>query len=226
MSDLLLNISFNYDFLPLLIIAGIAWIVPIILSFLKMERIPAVIIEIIVGYIVGQLFMSNLGIDSARFLDFLALFGLIFLMFLSGLEIDVDQINASFPRKKLTIAGFLQNPLLTGLSVFLVTLGFSYLGTLGLSLIFEPKNKWFFTLILTTTSVGIIFPVLKNRGETAGHYGQMLIMAASVADILSILLLTFTTIILRFGVNFELFLILGLFIIFYIQCLSIQFIFC
>jgi Kef-type K+ transport system membrane component KefB/Trk K+ transport system NAD-binding subunit len=216
MKECLLTISFNYDFIPLLVVVGIAWLVPMALSFLKMERIPAVIVEIIVGYFVGLALFPYIDFGSYAFLDFLALFGLVFLMFLSGLEIDVDQIVASFPKKRITLARFLRNPLLTGLVFFLVTLSLSYLGTILLSGIFEPKSKWFFTLILTTTSVGIIFPVLKNRGETSGHYGQMLIMAASIADILSIVLLTFTTIVLRFGFDLELVLILGIFIVFYI----------
>ncbi len=216
MINFILNISFNYNFTPLLVIVAIAWIVPLTLSLIKLEKVPAVIIEIIVGYFAGKYLLGSMDMDSAKFLDFLALFGLIFLMFLSGLEIDVDQIMASFPRKKITLIGFLRNPLLVGLVFFMVTVGLSYLGTLMLSTIIEPKNYWFFTLILTTTSVGIIFPVLKNRGETTGHFGQMLIMAASIADILSIILLTFTTIILRFGFSLELFLILGLFAVFYL----------
>ena len=49
---------------------------------------------------------------------------------------------------------------------------------------------------MVTTSVSIVFPVLKNRGESLTSYGQTLIVSAAVADILSIILFTFTAFII------------------------------
>jgi len=137
-------------------------------------------------------------------------------MFLSGLEIDTDQIVAAFPRRKLNLPRFLKNPLLVGLVFFILTLSLSYAGATALSAVVHIPNIWYFSLIMVTTSVGIIFPVLKNRGETLGHYGQMLIMAAAVADILSILLFTFTAFIISKGFQFELLLVFVLFFLVYV----------
>jgi Kef-type K+ transport system membrane component KefB len=80
----------------------------------------------------------------------------------------------------------------------------------------EIKSAWYFSLIMVTTSVGIILPVLKNRGELHSRFGQMLITAAAVADIISILLFTFTASILKNGFHFDLLLILALFFVFYL----------
>ncbi|MCD6345930.1 MAG: cation:proton antiporter, partial [Bacteroidales bacterium] len=115
---MLLTISFNYDFYPLLVVAIIAWSTPILLSLLKLKKIPIVIIEIILGYIAGRYFLGDISQDSAHILNFLALFGFLFLMFLGGLEIDVDHILASLPRRKLSWSRFLKNPLLVGLVQF------------------------------------------------------------------------------------------------------------
>ena len=112
---MLLNISFHYDFYPLFVVAAIALITPILLSLLKFKKIQIVIIEIISGFLAGKFLFGNLSEDSFLILDFLALSGFLFLMFLSGLEIDVDQIIASLPRRKLTISHFLKNPLLVEL---------------------------------------------------------------------------------------------------------------
>ncbi len=211
-----LNISFHFDYLPLLIVVAIAWFVPIMMSLLRVQRVPTVIVEIIVGFLVGYYLLGYASEDSLRILDFLALTGFLFLMFLSGLEIDVDQIILSLPRRKLTISRYLKNPLLVGLTYFFITLFLSVGGAFILSLFVDIPSIWYFALIMITTSVGIIFPVLKSRGETSGHFGQMMIIAAAIADILSIILFTFTAYIIRKGFQFELLLVIGLFVLFYV----------
>ena len=215
-SGILLNISFDYDYLPLLIVVAIAWFVPMIMSLLNLSKIPTVIVEIIVGYFIGQFFLASFSDGSLQILDFLALTGFIFLMFLSGLEIDVDQILASMPRRRITYARFLKNPLLVGIVFFLITLILSYSGALLLSGIVKLTNSWYFALVMVTTSVGIIFPVLKNRGEIGSRFGQMMILAAAVADIFSIVLFTITAFILSKGFKIELLYILALLFVFFI----------
>jgi len=211
----LLNISFEFEYLPLLIVVGIAWAVPMMLSVFRIEKIPAVIVEIIVGFFLGRYLLMDISSGGMEILEYLALTGFIFLMFLGGLEIDTDQIVAAFPRKKPNLPRFLKNPLLVGLVFFILTLSLSYAGATALSNIVYIPNIWYFSLIMVTTSVGIIFPVLKNRGETLGHYGQMLIMAAAIADILSILLFSFTAFIISKGFQFELLLVFVLFFLVY-----------
>lgn len=211
----LLSISFDFEYFPLLVVVAIAWAVPVFLSVFRLQRIPAVIVEIVVGFLIGRYLLMDIGDTSMEILEFLALTGFIFLMFLSGLEIDTDQIIAAFPRKKLSVPGFLKNPLLVGLAFFVLTLLLSYGGASLLSLIVSIPNVWYFSLIMVTTSVGIIFPVLKNRGETLGHYGQMIIMSAAIADIISILLFTLTAFVLGRGWQPELLLVFVLFFVVY-----------
>ncbi len=216
MNKLLLSISFDFDFLPLFIVATVAWLVPMLLNLFKLKKVPAVIVEIILGYFVGVYFLGSPDQESYHILEFLALSGFIFLMFLSGLEIDVDQIIASFPRKRITVARFLKNPLLVGLSSFIITLILSYLGALSLSSFASINSRWYFALIMVTTSVGIILPILKNRGEVNSRFGQMLIIAAAIADIISIILFTFTAFILKHGFKWKILLIIALFAAFFI----------
>lgn len=213
---MLLSLSFNFDYLPLLLIVGVAWLAPILLSVLKIKKVPTVILEILLGFIIGRYFFISQTGDSFHILEFLALSGFIFLMFLGGLEIDVDQIVASFPKRKLTYAGFIRSPLLVGVSHFIMAIILSYIGTLLLSYFIEIPHLWYFALIMVTTSVGIVLPVLKNRGELSGRYGQMIIVTAAVADILSIILFTFTAFIIRNGFKVQLLYILILFFVFFI----------
>lgn len=211
---MLLSISFDFDYFPLLVIAAIAWLVPMVMTLFRGSRIPTVIIEIIAGYFIGRYLLEDYSAESLRVVEFLALTGFMFLMFLSGLEIDVDQIISSFPRKKITYSVFLKNPLLVGVFIFSITLALSYLSAVFLSSIVTIQNIWYFALIMVTTSVGIILPVLKNRGEIHTRYGQMLMLAAAVADILSILLFTVTAFIIKEGIQYDLLYILLLALIF------------
>ncbi len=128
-----LSIFSYFDYLPLLVVVAIAWLTPLLMSVLRMRKIPIVIMEIIIGFIVGKILFGNVSAESMQILDFLAFTGVMFLMFLSGLEIDVDQIIASLPRRKLTVARFLSNPLLVGITIFIMTFALSYGGSIFLS---------------------------------------------------------------------------------------------
>jgi len=212
----LLNISFNFEYYPLLIVVFLAWLIPVILSLLRLQKVPTVIAEILAGYIIGKYIIAHFPETHIQSLDFLALSGFMFLMFLSGLEIDVKQILLSFPKRRLNFGRFLSNPLLVGIAFFILSLIFSYLTAHLLGSLIEIKNKWYLSLIMVTTSVGIILPVLKSRNELNSRFGQMVITAAAVADIFSIILFSFTAFIIKEGFQPELFLIIGLFFLFYI----------
>jgi Kef-type K+ transport system membrane component KefB/Trk K+ transport system NAD-binding subunit len=213
---MLLTISFHFDFIPLLIVVAAAWLAPILLTLLKVKQVPSVILEIILGYIIGVFFFGSHGTTSFHILEFLALTGFIFLMFLSGLEIDVDQILSSFPRRKSLFTEILKNPLLAGIGHFLIAILISFALTLLLAKFVFIPHRWYFSLIMVTTSVGIVLPVLKSRGELSSPYGQMIIIAAAIADIFSIILFTFTAFIVKKGFRFDLLYILILFFIFYL----------
>jgi Kef-type K+ transport system membrane component KefB/Trk K+ transport system NAD-binding subunit len=210
-----LTISLNFDYLPLLVVIGMAWVIPMLLSISHIKRIPSVIVEIFAGYLAGRFLLLNANPESLNILEFLGLTGFIFLMFLSGLEIDMDQVIYSLPRGKIRNYNFTKNPVIAAIIIFLFTIILAYAGTKLLSLIVNIKNNWYFALIMGTTSVGIVLPVLKNRGEAATAYGQMLITSAAMADILSIILFTFTAFIISNGVRIEITYILLLFILFY-----------
>ncbi len=223
MQQNLLNISFEFDYLPLLFVIATAWIIPVLSGFLRIQKLPTVILEIIAGYFIGNFLLHHFEQTSIDFLEFLALTGFIFLMFMSGLEIDIDQIIASFPKKKITYVSFLKNPLLVGMAFFMITLIISYSGSRLVGLLIEIKNYWYFSLIMITTSVGIIVPVLKNRAELKSRFGQMMVLAAAVADIMSIILFTLTIVIYKSGISTELFLILVLVIVFWLLYKLVQY---
>ncbi len=212
----ILSISLNFNYFPLLVVVGLAWLIPMTLSVLRIKKVPSVIVEILIGYLAGRFILVHIDSESTKILEFLALSGFIFLMFLTGLEIDMDQVTLSFPRKRIKFSSISKNPLILAIVYFSITIILAYLGSEVVSLIIDINNKWYFSLIMVTTSVGIILPVLKNQGEATGAYGQILIITAAVADILSIILFTFTAYILTNGFKLEITYIILLFALFYL----------
>jgi Kef-type K+ transport system membrane component KefB len=205
----------DFNFIPLLFVIFIAWLIPMLLTLFKADKIPSVLLEMLAGYIAGIFLLKYVDSDSLLVLNFLALSGLVFIMFLSGLEIDINSILASFPRK-IKVDSFSTNPLLAGVAHYLMCLVISFTGTYLLSFYVDIPNVWFFSLIPTTTFMGIVYPVLKNRGETKTYYGQTLITTSAVADIFSITLVTISALYLKFGFHYELFLVILFFLFFII----------
>ncbi len=161
-------------FTDLLIVVVIAFGAPLVLGLAPKLRLPAVVLEIIAGIVVGP---SGLGwVEINEPVAILATVGLAFLLFLAGLEIDPEQLRGRVLR--LTAIGF-------GVSV-VIALGVGYLLS-GLGLVDRPLLV---AIILTATSLGVIVPVLKDAGESTSQFGQLVIAAASIADFGAIILLS------------------------------------
>ncbi len=203
--------DFEFDFLPLFIILFVAWLVPMAMSALGMSRTPTVVIEIIAGILIGPYVLDI--VQHKEYIDFLALMGFIFLLFLSGLEIDVDAIVATLPRKRITASKFISNPLLSGILFYTLTISLAVICSVTLARLSpDIHSYWYFALILSTSSVGIILLVLKDRGESNLRIGQLIIISAAIADLLSIVLITFTASYYRNGFDYRI-LLIGLLII-------------
>lgn len=200
----------EFSFLSLLLITGLAAFVPLLASRLRRLRLPIVVGEIMAGMIVGK---SGLNlIETSPALDFLTIFGFTYLMFLSGLEVDFKIIagGPSGRGKGLSLG----NPIVLGAAVFGLTIGIAFgaaQGLLRLNLIREP---FVIALILSTTSLGIVVPVLKERGLMNTRFGQTLLMSALVADFGTLVLITVNVAILSRGLTLDVLLVFLLLVAF------------
>src|ERR1700755_2805660 len=89
-------------FTNLLIVVAVALLAPLALGFFPRLRLPAIVLEIVIGIVIGP---SGLGwVKPDLPVTILALVGLAFLLFLSGLEIDVERLRGRV--LKLTALGF------------------------------------------------------------------------------------------------------------------------
>src|SRR5919109_2117718 len=89
-------------FTNLLIVVAVGLAAPLALGFFPRLRLPAIVLEIVLGIIIGP---SGLGwVKPDEPVSILALVGLAFLLFLSGLEIDIERLRGRL--LKLTAAAF------------------------------------------------------------------------------------------------------------------------
>lgn len=166
-----------------MIVALLALIAPLVCERIG---IPIVVGEIIFGLIVGVSFyiyirlVEDTTIEFGEALTFLSLIGLIFLMFLAGLEIDLSIIVSQGPRT-----------VLKGVVIFELTLILSLLAVKAMSL---ADDTFFMALVLSTTSVGVVVPTLRERGTTKTPTGQSIILSAIIADFATMTLLMVYTI--------------------------------
>jgi Kef-type K+ transport system membrane component KefB/Trk K+ transport system NAD-binding subunit len=192
-------------FLPLLLVVVLAMVVPLLLA--RFRRIPVVVGEILAGIVVGP---SILGLVNGHepTLELLAEIGFAFLMFLSGLEIDFSILFAASKRKRTNGPSSL---LLAGLS-FVLTLILSLVVGFGLFWTGFVRDPWMMTLILSTTSLGIVVPVLKENRMSSGRFGQTLLLVALLADFVTMFLITVYVAVRSTGLTLDILLIGLLFV--------------
>jgi Kef-type K+ transport system membrane component KefB len=161
-------------FTNLLIVVAAAFAVPLLLGLAPSIRLPAVVLEIVVGIVVGPSGLGWVEIDAP--IAVLSLIGLAFLLFLAGLEVEFHKLRGRVLR--LTGIGFLLS-FVIALAVGLALKA----GGVG------PKPL-FAAIILSATSLGIIIPLLKDSGQSRSNFGQLVIAAGSIADFGAVILLT------------------------------------
>ena len=148
--------------------------IPFALGLAPRLRIPAVVIEIIAGILVGPAGLRLVERDTV--VDVVAILGLAFLLFLGGLEIDVDRFRGPLLRRAL--GGF-------GLSIVLGLVVGGGLAAGGL-----VADPLLVAVILLATSLGVVVPVLKDGGVAGSAFGQAVIVCCTVADFGAIVLLS------------------------------------
>jgi Kef-type K+ transport system membrane component KefB len=178
----------------LLAIAIFAFIIPILSGRIG---VPAVVGEIIFGLFLGTLGLS-LDAEGLIVIDFLAGFGLIFLMFLVGLEIDFSKVEV-----------YGVKPFLIGFCIFIITLGLSIFMTLKLG------YGLYLALILSTSAVGLTVPTIRELGMLKSDFGQTILIAAFIADFATVLLVTLYTLHFEKGFTWQMSLIALVFVLFF-----------
>jgi Kef-type K+ transport system membrane component KefB len=164
----------DVSFSGVAIVAAVALGAPLALGVFPKLRLPAVVLEIVLGIVIGPQVLGWVSIDTP--IQVLSLLGLAFLLLLAGLEVEYERFRGGLLR-------------LTALA-YALSFGLALLIGFGLNAGGLVKSPLFVAIVLSATSLGIVIPVLKDAGQVSTPFGQLVVAGASIAEIATIVLLT------------------------------------
>lgn len=135
-------------------------------------KIPVLIVEVIYGIIIGKSFFNI--VTEIEWFRFFSFFGLVYLLFLAGLEIEFEEIRRSIIPVMALATGSLVVPF---------TLGY-LMGRI------IQINPIFLGVILCTTSLGVVLPITKSLRQYKSL--QILLGSTVLVDLVSMFLLVLT----------------------------------
>jgi Kef-type K+ transport system membrane component KefB len=154
----------------IVVVAAVAVLAPILADLTPRVRVPIVVAEVALGVIVGPEVLGLAEVDD--FIDALSVFGLAFLFFLAGMEIDFERIR--------------------GRPVQLGFAGWWLSFALGLAIAFALWAVGAITapvlvgLAVTTTALGTLMPILRDAGVLGGRFGDYLVAAGGAGEFLPV----------------------------------------
>lgn len=205
----------DFSLLSLLIVVVLAFLIPVILSKIKKVTIPVIVGEIVVGMIIGESGFDIIRVDQS--LEFLSFFGLSYLMFMAGLEIDFDIFHKKQSKNsEKSILDFIKNPIVLSLVILTITIVLAYIASIYMEKQELISYPFFMALIIGTTSLGIVLPILKEKNIINTTYGQYLIMGGVMADFVTMVLISVALALYQGGLSPKIFLIFLLLILVFV----------
>lgn len=177
-------------FFSLVIVVVAAFLTPIIVNRLNVTFLPVVVAEILMGIIIGNSFLGLVHKDEM--LNILSTLGFIFLMFLSGLEIDFSAFKKDTRKRQ----GINKNEKNLPSHLQLALTVFSFIMILSIILAFAFKwlglvdDVLLMVIIISTISLGVVVPTLKEMNIMRTTIGQFILLVAVLADLFTMVLLT------------------------------------
>jgi len=162
------------SFSGLVVVSAVAFAAPLVLGLFPRIRLPAVVLEIVLGILIGPSGLGWVRLDLP--IQVLSVVGLGFLLFLAGLEVDLDQMRGRLLR--LPLIGFALS-LVLGLGA-----------GLALRAARQVRSPLLIGITLLATSLGLVVPALKDAGESSSEFGQLVIAGGTLADFGAVILLT------------------------------------
>jgi Kef-type K+ transport system membrane component KefB len=164
----------DVSFTSLAVVLAVAFGSRLALGLCPKLRVPGVVLEIVLGIVVGPSVLGWADVDEP--VQIVALIGLAFLLFLSGLELDLRELRGRLLR--------------IGLVAFAVSASLALIVGIGLDAAGLVGDPLLVAVTLLATSLGLVIPVLKEGGLATTPFGQVLIVGATLGDFTAVVLLS------------------------------------
>ena len=150
------------EFRSLLVIAGIAAFVPLLVGLLRI-KVAEVVLLLGCGVLFGPQLIGWITVDSS--IELLSELGLGLLFFLAGLELEARAVRGE--SGKLAAIGWGVSLLLAGIVSVMLSLAGAVQDTLGVA------------IALTSTALGTLLPILRDSGELNTRFGTLFMGAGA-----------------------------------------------
>ena len=154
------------DHADILVVVTVAVLAPALADLSRRAKVPIVVVEIFLGIIVGPQVLGLADTDS--FIEALSTFGLAFLFFLAGMEIDFERIRGAAARD--------------GVAGWGISLGLGFAIALVLYLTGVVHATILVGLALSTTALGTLMPMLRDAGILDQRFGTFVVGAGARAS--------------------------------------------
>lgn len=151
----------------------------------KLIKMPPVLGQILVGVVIGPT-VFNLLRGEDELIHIMSQLGVVFLMFLAGLETDLKELKSSGKGASMIAAGGVVVPLLLGTMVPLLFFKKYIPGATSHE---QLMGALFIGTIMTATSVSISVSVLREMRQLASKQGISILGGAIIDDVFGIILL-------------------------------------
>jgi Kef-type K+ transport system membrane component KefB len=146
---------------------------PIIASSLRRLVVPTVVVEMLLGILIGPQVLDLAGLDP--YIEFLSGLGLAFLFLVAGMEIDLDRVRGT----PITFGGIgWLISLALGLGAATLLYATDLVGSVG-----------FVGIALATTALGTLMPILRDAGALNSKLGLMTIGVGVAGEFLPIVVI-------------------------------------
>lgn len=174
--------------IQLLLVAAFAFAVPILVTSIRGTKLPIAVGEIIAGIVIGPQVLGLIDAEPGTWLRFLSQFGLAYLMYMSGLAVDF----AAFRKPSATSlldpnVGASGKPLAMAMKLFGASLVLSLVASYAMAAIGLITNPLYMGVVLSATGLGLVSPLLQERGLLRSPLGQTLLVASLFAGFLSMM---------------------------------------
>lgn len=193
--------TLNYD--SLLILAVVAFFTPFLVAKLKKIKIPYQVGEIFIGIILGKSFFNIIKPDV--WILFLSNLGLAYLMFLSGLEINFDDL------KLKDNESIIDSKIFLSVKMFIISLIVSIVLSFSLKFIGINNGTLFFALLFTAAAPALLVPILKAKHILNSDFGQSLLIFGLIGELVSLIGITFISSVTTYGLSLKSFTFLIIF---------------
>lgn len=152
--------------LAAMVLMGAIALAALLPAALRLAIVPAVVLEILFGVVIGP---QGLGLlEPSVTLDMIAQLGLAVLFLIAGFEINPTEVRG--PPTRLAMWGWVASLIVAGLLAFA-----------GSALGLFPAAG-FIAVAISTTAIGTLMPILKDRGMLAPPYGPYVLAAGAAGE--------------------------------------------